>query len=188
MQAVENLKPISATDHSRGNPAAPLKMVEYSDLQCPFCKLFHQSMLSLYPEYIDGGKVFWVYRHFPLVTIHENAQGLAIASECAFKQKGEEGFWKIVNGVFGDTAQKYDMTKLPTLAKDSGLNVSKFVKCAANKETASIVDSDALDAAKMGINGTPYAVIIAPSGKTFPINQAYSPNDLRAIFDALATQ
>lgn len=185
---IENLKPIAATDHTRGNPNAPLKLVEYSDLQCPFCKIFHQSMLDLYPQYVDGGKVFWVYRHFPLVTIHENAKNLSIASECAAKLGGNEGFWKMINGIFGDPADKYDLAKLPILAKDSGLNTAQFVRCYSSKETVGIVDADMLDGTKMGINGTPYAVIITPSGKTFPLTQAYSPDVLQEIFDALATQ
>lgn len=187
-QKVENFEPISTTDHTRGNANAPLKLVEYSDLQCPFCKIFHKSMLELYPEYITSGKVFWAYRHFPLVTIHENAKNLSIASECVAKLGGEESYWKFINGIFGDPSERFDMAKLPIVAKDSGVNTGQFVRCYSAKETVGIVDAAMLSGTKMGISGTPYAVIITPSGKTFPLAQAYPAETLREIFDALAAQ
>jgi protein-disulfide isomerase len=185
---VEGLKPISVADHTRGDVAASMKLIEYSDLQCPFCKIFHQSMLEIAPEYIDTGKLQWAYRHFPLTSIHENAKDMAIASECGFKLGGNDAFWKIVDGIFADTAQKFEMSKLPAIAKAAGVNAAQYATCFARKQTVAVVDADMADGAKIGIMGTPYAVIISPKGDTFPLARAYSADELRQILDAVATR
>ncbi len=183
---IENLKPISAADHSRGNVDAPMKLIEYSDLQCPFCKMFHQSMLSLVPEYVDSGKVQWVYRHFPLISIHENAKDLSVATECGFKLGGHAAFWKMVDGVFSDPEKEFNMAKLPGIAKAAGVNVSEYSACFRAKQTAAVVDADMLDGERIGITGTPYAVIITPKGATYTLTRAYSADELQEIFESVA--
>lgn len=188
LSAIEHLQMISEADHSRGDANAPMRLIEYSDLQCPFCKIFHKSMLEISPEYIATGKLQWAYRHFPLVSSHENAKNLAIATECAAKQGGDDAFWKMVDGIFADPDQKFDMTKLPTIAKASGVNVSLYMNCFASKQTAAAVDEDMADGTKIGVGGTPYAVLISPTGKTFPLARAYSASELRTIFDAVMKQ
>ena len=79
--------PVSADDHILGNPNAPLVIVEYSDLECPFCKNFHGTMHQIIDEYGKDGLVAWVYRHFPLDSLHSKARREAEATECA----GEQG-------------------------------------------------------------------------------------------------
>src|SRR3989338_11101801 len=76
-------RPVDLNDHLLGNPNAPIIMVEYSDLECPFCKFFHKTMQSLMDVYGKDGKIAWVYRHFPL-DIHPKAPKEAEATECAF--------------------------------------------------------------------------------------------------------
>lgn len=188
MESLEGLKPISAADHTRGSATAPMKLIEYSDLQCPFCKIFHQSMLEIAPEYIDGGKVQWAYRHYPLISIHENAKDLAIATECGFKLGGHDAFWKIVDGIFADPDQKFNMAKLPAIAQASGISMPQYSTCFRTKQTVSVVDADMVDGAKIGIMGTPYAVIISPKGDTYPLTRAYSGDELQEIFEAIATR
>lgn len=183
---IENLKPISAADHSRGNVDAPMKLIEYSDLQCPFCKMFHQSMMAISPEYIESGKLQWAYRHFPLVSIHENAKEMSIAAECAFKLGGHDAFWKMIDGIFSDPAQEFDMAKIPVMAKNAGVRVSEHSACVRTKQTVAAVDADMLDATKIGIKGTPYAVIITPKGTMYPLTRAYSADELQEIFEAVA--
>src|SRR3989338_6483026 len=57
-----NVKAVSAQDHILGNPNAKIKIVEYSDPSCPFCKIFHNTMTKIMGEYGAGGNVAWVYR------------------------------------------------------------------------------------------------------------------------------
>jgi len=74
-------------DPVKGDPNAPVTVVEYSDFQCPFCKRFYQQTLpQLEKNYIETGKVKFVYKDFPLDSIHPNARPAHIAAECADEQ------------------------------------------------------------------------------------------------------
>src|SRR3546814_2871400 len=66
-----------------GSPDASVKVIEFSDFECPFCKGFHRTMGQVMEEYGQDGKVAWVYRHFPIDSIHSKARKEAQASECA---------------------------------------------------------------------------------------------------------
>ncbi|MFA6898331.1 MAG: thioredoxin domain-containing protein, partial [Candidatus Paceibacterota bacterium] len=65
-----NLKAVSADEHILGNPNAQLKIVEFSDTECPFCKTFHTTMQQIVSKYGKTGEIAWIYRHFPLDNIH----------------------------------------------------------------------------------------------------------------------
>jgi protein-disulfide isomerase len=85
-------------DHARGAANAPVTIIEYSDLDCPFCQRLHPTLLTIMQEY--EGEVAWVYRHLPLEQLHPNAPLLAEASECVAELGGNEAFWKFVDGYF----------------------------------------------------------------------------------------
>jgi protein-disulfide isomerase len=93
-----NLDPIIESDHVFGNRNAEVFIVEYSDLECPFCARVHPTLHKLVEDY--DGKVAWVYRHYPIPALHENAELKARASECAALQGGDEVFFKYINEVF----------------------------------------------------------------------------------------
>lgn len=82
-------------DHIRGSRDAPVTLLEYSDLECPFCKQFHTTLQRATQEY--DGKVRWVYRHFPLDALHSKARKEAEAAECAAAQ-GK--FWEFLDRLF----------------------------------------------------------------------------------------
>jgi len=86
---------VSQQDHITGNANAPVTIIEYSDLECPFCKRFYPTTQQVLKDY--QGKVRLVYRHFPLTQIHPYAQVMAEASECA-AQQGK--FWEYVDALF----------------------------------------------------------------------------------------
>ncbi len=90
------IPPVTAADHIIGNPDAPIVVVEYSDLECPYCKRFGGVMKEITAE--SNGNVAWVYRH---LVIHPTALPKAAASECVAKLKGNDAFWKYVDLVFG---------------------------------------------------------------------------------------
>jgi len=96
-----NIRPIDDKDHLLGEKGAPVKIVEYSDYECPFCKQFHLTMVDIMKTYGEEGKVAWAYRHFPLKQIHPNAQKLAEGAECANELGGQEKFWEYTNAIFG---------------------------------------------------------------------------------------
>lgn len=109
------------SDYIRGDKNAPVTMIEYSDLECPFCKSIHPSLVRIMNEY--PGKVKWVYRHFPL-SFHANAQKEAEAAECIGKLAGADKYWEFIDKVFERTTSNgtgFALTALPTLAGELGI-------------------------------------------------------------------
>ncbi len=83
-------------DHVYGDANAPVVVIEYSDLECPYCKAFQTTMKQVVDE--SNGQVAWMYRHWP---IHAGSMDKLVASECVAKLKGNDAFWKYIELVFG---------------------------------------------------------------------------------------
>jgi protein-disulfide isomerase len=97
------MRPVSADDHIIGDVNAEIIIVEYSDLDCPFCKVFHNTMHQVVNQ--SEGKVAWVYRHYPIPQLHPNAPLKAEESECAWELGGNDAFWKYADKVFSTPRQ-----------------------------------------------------------------------------------
>ena len=172
---LENMNPIEDSDHIRGNPNAPVKIVEYSDMECPFCKRFHSTMQQVMDEYGKNGKVAWVYRHFPLDSIHSQARTEAVASECANELGGNDAFWKYADRFFELTPsnnQTNIATVLPQIAREIGLDEAKFNSCLASKKYDKHIQDDLDNATATGGNGTPWSIVVTASGKKYPLSGA----------------
>jgi len=98
-EQVEPVAPITGQDHIRGNIKAPVKIIEYSDTECPFCQRFHNTMLQITDEYVKNGQVAWIYRAFPLDELHSRARKEAEALECANKIGGVAKFWEYLDKI-----------------------------------------------------------------------------------------
>ena len=94
-----NLDPIVPTDHYFGNKNAEVVIVEYGDLECPYCAAVHPTIQQIITDY--KGQVAWVYRDYPL-SIHANAQVKAQAAECAALQGGDDVFFKYIDKIYSD--------------------------------------------------------------------------------------
>lgn len=153
---------ITTKDYIRGNPEAKIVLVEYSDTECPFCKVFHGTMKSLMDKFGKDGTLAWVYRNFPLEQLHPEASKQAEALLCAGKIGGSETFWSYTDRLYAVTKSNngLDSSKLPVIAQEVGLNVTDFNACLSSNEMAPIVAMDHADAVKSGGNGTPYSVLI----------------------------
>ncbi len=172
---LENMNPVKDSDHIRGNPNALVKIVEYSDMECPFCKRFHSTMQQVMDEYGKDGKVAWVYRHFPLDSIHSQARTEAVASECANELGGNDAFWKYTDRFFELTPsnnQTNIATVLPQIAREIGLDETKFNSCLASKKYDKHIQDDLDNATATGGNGTPWSIIVTASGKKYPLSGA----------------
>ena len=172
---LENMNPIEDSDHIRGNPNALVKIVEYSDMECPFCKRFHSTMQQVMDEYGKNGKVAWVYRHFPLDSIHSQARTEAVASECANELGGNDAFWKYTDRFFELTPsnnQTNITTVLPQIAREIGLDETKFNSCLASKKYDKHIQDDLDNATATGGNGTPWSIVITANGKKYPLSGA----------------
>lgn len=116
------LNEITQNDHIRGSVDSPVKIVEYSDLECPFCKRHHDTMKEVINKYGED-KVAWIYRHLPLASLHSKAPKEAEATECAAELGGNDGFWKLTDKIFEVTPANngLDLEILPSLAYEVGL-------------------------------------------------------------------
>jgi len=123
LKLLEKMNPVTALDHIRGNPDAKVVMVEYSDTECPFCKVFHATMQQVMNDYGKDGRVAWVYRHFPIDSLHSKARKEAEAMECAYDQGGDEKFWSFTDRLYEVTTSNngLDPNELYNIAKYVGL-------------------------------------------------------------------
>jgi protein-disulfide isomerase len=154
--------PVTEADNIRGNPNAPIMIVEYSDYDCPFCKNFHATMNQIMDKYGADGKVAWVYRHFPLQQLHPNAPRISAAAYCVAEQGGDEAFWKFSDLIFGsrEINAQTDMSKLSTFATQSGVDKAKFELCQNSGKYTDQVTKDVEAALKTGARGTPYSIVM----------------------------
>lgn len=168
--AVGDLRAVTTDDHIRGPHTARITLVEYSDLECPFCQRFHPTLQQLVAEYPDD--VRWVYRHAPLAQLHSKAPKEAEAVECA----GEQGkFWELTDKIFevSPANNGLNLDTLPQLAQDVGVpNISQFQTCLDTGTYAQHVQDDLTDAQAAGLLGTPYSVVLTSDGKKIPISGA----------------
>lgn len=170
-------------DHIRGDIAAPVKIIEYSDTECPFCKRFHPTMQQAVNDY--GGKVAWVYRHFPLRSLHSKAAKEAEATECANELGGNDKFWAYLDRVFEVTPSNdgLDLAQLPQLAVDVGLDRAKFEMCLNSGKYAQHVRDDENDATAAGARGTPFSIILGVKGERVPIGGALPFSAVKSLID-----
>ena len=188
------VKPVDAQDHILGNPGAPVKVIKFSDFECPFCKGFQLTIKQLMDEYGRDGKVAWVYRHFPIDELHSKARKEAQASECANELGGNKAFWAYADGLFAVTPSnnRLDLALLPRIAEEVGLDRTKFETClqgdARGGKYADHIEANVQDATASGGTGTPYTVVIGPKGQAFPINGALPYADVKSTIDAALKQ
>lgn len=165
---------IAAGEPFLGPSNAPVTIVEYADLTCPYCKIFanntlHQ-ILDNYPT-----QVRFVYKDYPLTLIHPFAMKAAIAGQCAYKQ-GK--FWQMHDLIMANQ-DSLDDNLLADFASQIFLDTDSFNTCYSNQETLSEVENDLAEGSQRGVSGTP----------TFYINEqeiagAYPYETFKAIIDA----
>ena len=154
-------EPVTLPDigtHVMGSPNAPITIVEFTDLQCPFCSRFASGTFEeLKRNYIDTGKVRFATRDLPL-PMHPHAVRAAKASRCAGEQNK---FWELRGALVRNAA-----TLSPALINDQAkllnLNMAAFDKCLDGTAFDSLIERDIATARSLGVTGTPTFVI----GKT----------------------
>ena len=134
----------------RGNPKAPVTLVEFIDFQCSFCSRFHSVSTELLKAYPD--KVKYVLKNFPL-DFHKEAKP-AVKAVFAAKEQGK--YWEMVDAILEDNSA-LSADKFQELAKKIGLNVDKFNKDLKSKDAdyEKIIEADIAQAGKVGVRGTP---------------------------------
>jgi protein-disulfide isomerase len=133
----------------RGPENAPVTIVEFSDYQCPFCARSEPLIKDVMKEY--PGKVRFVYKNLPLVSIHSNAMGAAQAAVAAGKQ-GK--YWEMHDLLFANQ-RALQPDKLKEYAQQLGLDIAKFEADMNSSEVKSAIQNDMNLSRKVGVRGTP---------------------------------
>ncbi len=141
-----------------GSDSAPVVMVEYSDMQCPFCRRhFEQTHNQLVTKYVETGKLQIVFKDFPL-SFHPMATVSANATRCA----GDQGkYWEMHDKMFIEQAKggtgtvSYTLDDIKTWGADLGLDASTFNSCVDSDKYAAEVQANFSDGAAAGVSGTP---------------------------------
>ena len=172
-------------DHVLGSANAPVTVIEYADFQCPCCGRFaREDFPTIKANYIDTGKVRWVFRHFPLTNIHPRAQPAAEASECAADQVDFFAYADLTfNTVDGAGAAILTDAQLLQNATNLGANAATFNACVAGDSKTDGIQQDFNAGVALGVTGTPVFFVDAekfpPTGSTSCPRAA----DLAAVID-----
>jgi protein-disulfide isomerase len=157
---------ISITDApSKGSVDAKLVLIEFSDYQCPFCRRFSNSTLpQILKDYVDTGKMRYVFRDFPLPSIHPAATEAAVAARCA----GQQGkYWEMHDRFFADP-KSVQAKNWKDHAEALDLDGADFDVCMADESHERAVRQSAADGGKIGVSGTPTLFLgtLGPDGET----------------------
>lgn len=187
-QSNANVRPYDpAQDHILGNPNAPVKIIEYSDFECPHCKTYAATLKSLIEEYGPSGNVAWVYRHFPIVELHSKAAKESEAAECAAEVGGgDTAFFNFVHRLYEITPSNngLDLNALPDIAAGVGIDREAFKACLDSGKYKDKVQSQVNEALALGIRGTPHS-FISVAGNMLPVEGSQSISALRSAINAI---
>ncbi len=173
------VQPVIASDHIMGNANAPVKVIEFADLECPYCQQFHQTMEQISQQYATS--VAWVFRNYPIPELHPKAPHEAQAAECAAKLGGNAVYWKYIDTLYATTPANngLDPAELPQIASQVGLDVNAFNSCLSSTYGQDIITKQSQEAIADGALGTPYSIVM--------LNQPLSQGALN-VLNALNTQ
>lgn len=146
-------------DPTMGDPNAPVQFYEFSDFQCPFCRrFFTETLPQLEQEYIDTGKVLFVYKDFPLDQIHPAARPAALYAECA----NEQGKWREMHDLIFTEQNKlglgtinFGTAELEQWVQSNGIDLQALKSCVDSGKYASEVEGDLQAGIRNGVSGTP---------------------------------
>jgi protein-disulfide isomerase len=182
-------RPVDASDYIRGNPNAPILMIEYSDYDCPFCKEYHATLSQIMDEYGVSGRVAWVYRQFPIGQLHPNAPKISEAALCVGSIGGNDAFWKFTDLIFEerDIDEPTNIVSLPDYAVEAGVSRTDYTNCMDNGAMEDEVVKSVEDAFNIGARGTPYTILMVGNQQAV-INGAQSYDTVSSIIDNLLQQ
>ncbi len=185
-----DIAPVTSVDHIQGSIDAKVTIIEYSDTECPFCKVFHQVLTEVYNDYNPSNaaaktatgtkasasvgassntsssapakKVAWVFRHFPIAELHEKAAKEAEATECAAELGGENIFWKYIGTIYTNTPSNdgLDSSQLGVFADQVGIDKKAFQTCLDSGKYTAKINESIKAGMRAGADATPYTVLI----------------------------
>jgi protein-disulfide isomerase len=150
-------------------------------------------MKAIIEEFGKDGKVAWVYRNFPLATLHPNAPKVAEAAECVAELNGNDTYWEFLDALFlkAPAGTALNMDDLPSIAESVGVDTASFSECYNSGRMKAIVDKEFNDAVLAGQQlpdgniGTPFNVILAKGNPPAPVIGAQPLAAMRQIMQTI---
>lgn len=178
-ETLASVAEIKDSDHVFGNRNAPIKIFEYSNTECPYCKEFHlKDIPALISDYDD--KIVFIYRHYPLKRYPKgDKEGEAV--ECAGELGGERTFWKYLGKIYEitPTNNKLDPNILPKVAVEFGLDKNKFLECLNSNKYSKRMSDDGKSGKSVGIFITPSVIVSFNGNNTIVLTSTYT--KIRAV-------
>ncbi len=144
--------PVHAGDHARGAREAPATLVMYGDYECPYARRAYRVVQQLLADEPDALR--FVFRHFPLRSIHPHAQHASEAAEAAAAQGGEEAFWEMHDALYHHQRALEDADLL-RYAQELGLDAGRFASELGAHAYAGRIQEDVRSGLASGVRGTP---------------------------------
>jgi protein-disulfide isomerase len=179
--SAQNVDPLAA--RSKGAPNAPVTVYEMADFQCPACRMFTVTVLpTIDSEFVQTGKVRWVFINLPLTSIHPNAVAAAVVAMCAARQGR---FWPTHDALY---KQQDDWAKLAEprstlvkIAQRAGADRARLLACLNDGSVRKEVELDAQRASRSGASATPSFYIEGGLLQGAP----YTPDPMRHLLDSI---
>ena len=183
----KNVNPISSSDHTLGPSTAPLKIIVFSDPECPYCKDHHFMLKEVMNKM--PGKIQIVLRNFPL-SGHTQSKQEIVASECVADLRGNDAFWKYMDNIFESTPSNdgLDLSLLPQFATALGIERKKFEECVQSGKFDAAIEQTVQNAKESGLTGTPYSILIAPNGQYIPLGGYFPIEEFQSIVEQALKQ
>ena len=183
---VSLLRPVSTNDHLVGNPQAPVTVIVYSDIDCQYCKNFHEAMEQVIADYGPAGNVAWVYRHFPLIEVHPNAALHAEAAECVASLGSADLFFRFIDALHqaAPDAEQFDPRGYASVVTNLGISTTDFQTCIEGSTFEKRVADDFDNAIAIGAGGAPFSVILIKGHDPVPVSGSLPYPSLKKVIDA----
>jgi protein-disulfide isomerase len=179
------MHPVSQADHLAGNPAAPVILVEYADIDSSYAKTFQQTLEQLASEHAATGDFAWAYRHLPLIDQHVYAAQHAEAAECAASLGGPTMFWRFIDALNsaapGDL--QFDPKNYPGVVSSLGLLPESFTACMSAHTYQKKVASDFENGIAIGAGGSPFSVLLVKGQPPITIDGSVPYDGMKKIID-----
>ncbi len=181
----EAANPVSLSDHVYGNPAAPIVIIEYADIDSSYSKDFQQVMEEVMANYGPSGNVAWVYRHFPLSGADPNDGEHAEAAECVAALGGTPDFFKFIDAIQaaapGDNI--FDPSGYDTIVSGLGISTGSFNSCLSAHTYQKVVAEDYNNAVAVGATGSPYNILEVRDQKPIVISGSVPYDTMKEVLD-----
>jgi protein-disulfide isomerase len=175
----DDIAKLTKDTYVKGDESAQILWIEYSDLECPFCKRLHDSGAIKNLEAKYGDKLALAFKHYPL-PFHPTAMPAAQAAECVGEAGGSAKYFAFVESIFVKGTPSQDI--INAAVKEVGLNADTIKKCVDSGKFKARVDAHMAEgSSKFGVNGTPGNVLINTKTGKYEVVSGAQPE---ANFDA----